>query len=217
MRLAYQAFQTLLILWTLNLHCPSENEIKMLKRKGRRHYFSCQKICRHEWAKWHICAETVYKKNKGKQFYSRRYNFLMSFNEIWAYKGLFSVLIFMHFKKNLLSQLQLFTWTSELVTPPPFNLFQRNLLYTKTFSYFILEKKIQSYKVGILYSIEVDENHILEQEVQKTEWQARADPFAMETCYHLSRATTTDKNTPLFMKSLCSQALVRLVPKLLLG
>lgn len=142
MRLAYQAFQTLLTLWTLNLDCPSENEIKMLKRKGRRHYFSCQKICRHECAKWHMCAGIVYKKNKGKQFYNRRYNFLMAFNEIRAYKGLFSsVLIFMHYKKNLLSQLQRLTCTFGLVTPPPFNLFQRNLLYTKTFSYFLLAKK----------------------------------------------------------------------------
>lgn len=89
-----------------------------------------------------MCAGIVYKKNKGKQFYNRRYNFLMAFNEIRAYKGLFSsVLIFMHYKKNLLSQLQRLTCTFGLVTSPPFNLFQRNLLYTKTFSYFLLAKK----------------------------------------------------------------------------
>ena len=39
----------------------------------------------------------------------------------------------------------------------------------------------------------------------------------METRYHPSRAKTADKNTPLFMKSLCSLALVRLVPKPLAG
>lgn len=120
-----------------------------------------------------------------------------------------SDLIFMHHKKKLFSQLKPFTWTSGLVTPPPFNLFQRNLLYTKTFSYFLLvKKKIQSYKVGVLYSIKVDENHTLGQEVPKTEWQTRADPSAMETCYHPSRAKTTDKSTALFMKRLCSPALV---------
>lgn len=78
------------------------------------------------------------------------------------------------------------------------------------------KKKIHSYKVGVLYSIKVDEKHTLAQEVWKTEWQARADPSAMETCYCPSRAKTTDRNTPLFMKSLCSPALVRLLPKLLL-
>lgn len=79
------------------------------------------------------------------------------------------------------------------------------------------KKRIESYKVGVLYSIKVDENHTLEQEVQKTESQTRTDPSAVETYYHPSRTTTTDKNTPLFTKSLCSVALVRRVPKPLLG
>lgn len=42
--------------------------------------------------------------------------------------------------------------------------------------FFWLKKKILSYKVGVLYSMKVDENHTLEQEIQKTAWQARAAP-----------------------------------------
>lgn len=58
----------------------------MLKRKGRRYFFPVKRFVdmseQNDIYVQELFTKKKINKNKRKQFYSKRYNFLMAFNEI---------------------------------------------------------------------------------------------------------------------------------------